>query len=114
MARRAAEVLPLDAVRVGKLLTLADWHKELGRVYRAVRRGEIPSEVGTRLAYMAQTGAKMAEAIQELQELSSLRARLEELEVDAAPLDRLPLLTQTTPTVPTNVVVLPAERDGAE
>jgi hypothetical protein len=79
---RKIEATPSDflpRVRVGRLRTVNDWLLEYGKVYRAVRRGVISTADGGRLAYMAATGKEMAKAVQELQELASLRTQLEAL-----------------------------------
>jgi hypothetical protein len=46
---------------VGRLRTLHDIQKELTRVYKAMRRGEIPTQDGTRLSYTLQVLAKIIE-----------------------------------------------------
>jgi hypothetical protein len=63
----------LPRVRVGRLRTVEDWLKEFGRVYRAVRRGEICTQDGSRLAYMAVSGKAMAEAVQQMKILAGVR-----------------------------------------
>jgi hypothetical protein len=70
-----AEFLP--RARVGKLFTPRDWLFDFGKVYRAVRRGEISTADGSRLAYMASTGKAIAEAVEQLR---THREALEELQ----------------------------------
>ena len=62
--------------KVGRLKTLAQWRKEMARVYRAMRRYEMHPEVGTKLAYVATQGAKMCKDEEELQ---TLRAMAEDI-----------------------------------
>lgn len=80
----------LPRVRVGRLLTVADWLREFGRVYRAVRRGQISTQDGSRLAYMATSGKEMAKAVQELRELEALRQQLQALRGESS--HALPML----------------------
>jgi hypothetical protein len=69
----------LPRARVGKLLTVTDWLREYGKVYRAVRRGHICTQDGSRLAYMCVSGKSMAEAVEQLRELAALREQVEAL-----------------------------------
>ena len=46
--------------RVGRLEELSDWKRQIGKIYRSVRRGEMATEVGTRLVYMLEAGARIA------------------------------------------------------
>jgi hypothetical protein len=69
----------LPAARVGKLLTVDAWLLEYGKVYRAVRRGEISTQDGAKLAYMAMTGKQLAEARQQLIELEMIRRQLADI-----------------------------------
>jgi hypothetical protein len=47
--------LPPPKPRIGRLDTLAGIRKELGRVYREARRGELHASTATRLAYILET-----------------------------------------------------------
>lgn len=57
---RPIEYPPLPDV--GELNTVADWRRELGNVYRGLRRGQIPAEIVSRLAYVASVAMKLCEA----------------------------------------------------
>jgi hypothetical protein len=59
--------------RVGRLDSLRDVRLELVRVYKDMRRGQIESREGTRLAYVLLAVAKVLEQ-------SDLEARIERLE----------------------------------
>ena len=48
------------APRIGRLEELSDWKRQIGKIYRAVRRGEMATEIGTRLVYMLEAGARIA------------------------------------------------------
>jgi hypothetical protein len=52
--------------RVGRLHTVADWHRQVAKVYRAMRKGRMPKEDGTKLTYVANIGAQLAKYIEEL------------------------------------------------
>lgn len=45
--------------RIGRLESLADWKRQIGKVYRMVRRGELPSSEGSRLVFILQAGAQI-------------------------------------------------------
>jgi hypothetical protein len=66
----AQPALPLQRT---PLKRLDDVKRELGRVYRAVKAGTIPSEEGTRRAYILNTLSRVMEA-------ADLERRLAELE----------------------------------
>src|SRR5689334_14991873 len=63
-ARTAQPTAPdgsvIHPIRVGRLRTVADWHKQVAKVYRAMRKGFLPKEDGTRLTYVANIGAQLA------------------------------------------------------
>lgn len=107
--RKAENISPPDGflprVRVGRLVTVTDWLREYGRVYRSVRRGEISTADGSRLAFMASTGKQLAQAVEELKELKSLREQLERLNGSGAPL-RLGPGALIEPAVPSDAVTL--------
>jgi hypothetical protein len=71
------EVIPIP--RVGRLRTVADWHKQVAKVYRAMRKGYLPKEDGTRLTYVANIGAQLAKYKDEMREIEKIREQLEAL-----------------------------------
>jgi hypothetical protein len=81
-----ATFLPLGAgesapsTYVGRLSTVADWHRQVGKIYREMRKHLIPPDLGTKLTYVANVGATLAKFQDELRELQALRAKLEALQ----------------------------------
>lgn len=69
----------LPRQRVGRLDTVANWRRELSRLYRKMRSGEIPADLGTKLAYVAQVAAKLVQIEQELAEAKRIADALKEL-----------------------------------
>lgn len=67
-------------VRVGRLETVAQWRREVGRIYRAARRGDLNPSDATKLTFIADVGAKLAKYEQELKELNALREQVARLE----------------------------------
>jgi hypothetical protein len=72
---------------------LADWKRQIGKVYRLVRRGELPSAEGSRLVFILQAGAQITreEARQKHEEeqrlqVEQLQAQLQALRDGRAPL----------------------------
>lgn len=63
--------------RVGRLHTVADWHRQVAKVYRAMRKGRMPKEDGTKLTYVANIGAQLAKYIEELQQFEQRTRVLE-------------------------------------
>jgi hypothetical protein len=63
-------------VYVGRLETVSDWRRQIGKIYREMRKGELAAEDGTKLAFVANLGAQQAKVAQELQELQQLREQL--------------------------------------
>ena len=59
-APTSADGVHIPMPKVGRLRTVADWHRQVGKVYRAMRKGFIPKEDGTRLTYVANIGAQLA------------------------------------------------------
>jgi hypothetical protein len=51
----------------------------MGKVYRLMRRGEIPPETGTKLGYLLKMGAETAKGVHDSLELATLRRKLEEV-----------------------------------
>src|SRR5581483_11021649 len=76
-------------VKVGRLRTVAHWRREVGRVYRQMRRGEIPAELGTKLAFVARLGLDAAKNEEEVEQLKILNARYQAL-LTGTPLPALP------------------------
>jgi hypothetical protein len=79
-------------VKVGRLRTVANWRREISRVYRQMRRGEIPPELGTKLAFVARLGMDAAKGEEEIEQLKSLNARYDAL-LHGTPLPALPATT---------------------
>jgi hypothetical protein len=50
---------------VGRLSTVSDWHRQIGKVYREMRRHQIDPSLGTKLSYVANVGATLARFIEE-------------------------------------------------
>lgn len=78
---------PRGLPRVGALKELADWEREIGRVYRLVRRGLMASAEGARLTYILTAGAttcrgKLQERREQEQarQIEALRQQLEALQ----------------------------------
>lgn len=64
-------------VYVGRLDTIADWKRALGKIFRATRKGEISSSEGARLTYIANSGVQAA-ATEERIALEKRRIEAEE------------------------------------
>jgi hypothetical protein len=82
-----AELEVIKATYVGRINCLDDCFKEGVRLYRQVRKGEVPVNVGTRQAYILNIISQMSKTLEEIQELESLRQQLERLK--ASPLQSL-------------------------
>jgi hypothetical protein len=81
--RLTAAGVPTVLIRsmdVGRLRTLQDWRVQIARIYRRMARGELPEYLGTKLAYVANLGAILAKANDELNELTKLREQLAKLQ----------------------------------
>lgn len=76
--RGPADFLALP--RVGALDSVKAWRIEVGRLYRAMRRGEVPAEIGTKLAFVAKVGAQLMQAEEELSKVEQLRVAVEAAE----------------------------------
>jgi hypothetical protein len=50
---------------VGRLSTVSDWHRQVGKIYREMRRHQIDPSLGTKLTYVANVGATLAKVIEE-------------------------------------------------
>ena len=89
----------ISAPRIPKRLdTVAEWQREIARVYRAMRKGRMPKEDGTKLVWVADIGAKLAKYQEELKELQTLRQQLEALRPGQLP--ALPMLDTAVDTTP--------------
>jgi hypothetical protein len=66
-------------MRIGRLETVAQWRRQVGKIYRDMRKGRIPKEDGTRLTYVANIGAQLAKYEQELAQVDELARQLEEI-----------------------------------
>lgn len=55
-----------SSIYVGRLSTVFDWHRQVGKIYREMRRHQIDPGLGTRLTYVANIGATLAKFIEEL------------------------------------------------
>jgi hypothetical protein len=64
-------------VYVGRLQTVNDWRIQIAKIFREMRKGDLPHDHGTKLTYVAQIGAQLAKVEEELRENQRLRERLE-------------------------------------
>jgi hypothetical protein len=55
----------MPSTYVGRLSTVIDWHRQIGKIYREMRRHQIDPQLGTRLTYVANVGATLAKIIEE-------------------------------------------------
>ena len=95
----------LPRTRVGRLDAVEHWRREVGRIYRAMRRGDMPPDLGTKLTFVAQVGAKLTEIEEELRQAKRIAEALEQHHNPLAQLEGpAPDADQATP-----VEVLPAE-----
>ena len=60
------ELMP--AVYVGRLRSSADWARELSRLYRQMRKGEVPLAAGSRLAFVGRIAAMQTRLVEELEQ----------------------------------------------
>lgn len=63
--------------KVGRLQTVADWHRQIGKIFRQVRKGRLPSQEGTRQTFIANVGAQVARYLEELRQNDELRAQVD-------------------------------------
>ena len=73
--------------RVGRLDTVQCWRKEVGRIYRAMRRGDLDPQDATKLAFVAQIGARLTEAEEQLREAARIATALEQHRTPAAQIE---------------------------
>ncbi|MEP7314190.1 MAG: hypothetical protein ABI859_16525 [Pseudomonadota bacterium] len=78
-------------IRVGRLDSVAAWRKEIGRVYRAMRRGEIAHDIGTKLTYVANVAAQLVQVEEQIRNQDRI---IEELQ------RRPGMVTAPTPLLP--------------
>lgn len=83
----AVEYLP--RIKVGRLETVEQWRRLVGKIMRAMVRGEIPLESGTKLMWAARVGVDITKVEQEQRTLDELNGRLARLESDDAGRARL-------------------------
>lgn len=74
----------IKRIRVGRLETVGQWRRLVGRIMRAMLRGEMPLESGTKLIWAARVGSDMAKAEQEQRALEEINAKLTRLETPAS------------------------------
>ncbi len=70
---------------VGRLDTVNDWRRQIAKVFREMRRGELAPEDGTKLTYVANIGAQLAKIQEELLEAQALRQELERVQALRGP-----------------------------
>jgi hypothetical protein len=112
---------------VGRLNAPEHWEREVGRIYRAMRRGELDSSEAARQAYVAECGLRATRAKLEQRRLdeqaaqiAALTAQLEALRAGrpASALAALPAPTTTSTSPPAPRAPRPwqleAERIAAE
>ena len=70
----------LRPVYVGRLETVADWRRQLGKIFREMRRGQLRPEDGTKLAFVANLGAQLAKVEEELKVARAMNEQLAQLQ----------------------------------
>jgi hypothetical protein len=50
---------------VGRLSTVSDWARQISKIYREMRRHQIPPDLGTKLTFVANAGASVCRWIEE-------------------------------------------------
>jgi hypothetical protein len=85
LRREQMSVTPQDGeelrrIRVGQLETVNQWRREIAKVYREMRFNTIRTEIGTRLVYVAEIGARLAKMQEELESIEALRKQLEHVQ----------------------------------
>lgn len=78
-------------IHVGRLERVSDWRRQIGKIYREMRRGELPHEQGTRLTYVAQIGAQLAKVEEEIRDRDELLRQLAAIKGHGQSLDALQL-----------------------
>ena len=80
MTDNELNVIPMEnmpAIRVGKLTTLPNVSREIARVYKAARRGDIESQDASRFVYMLNT---LSGVLRDARVLDEFSARIESIE----------------------------------
>jgi hypothetical protein len=72
----------IKSVYVGRLRDAADWARELSRLYRQMRKGEIPPDIATKMAYVGRVAAELSKVREEMEKIDALRAQLARIEAD--------------------------------
>jgi hypothetical protein len=67
---------------VGTLDTVADWRREIGRMFREARAGTLPSDEAARMSYIAQLGVRVAQIEEELQRARAIAEALQQRGID--------------------------------
>lgn len=75
----------LRPVYVGKLKSSTDWARELSRLYRQMRKGEVPLAAGSRLAFVGRIAATQVRLVEELQQYREALTEWRRVHSDGAP-----------------------------
>ena len=95
-ARQSAEptqVLAGDVLKrepqyvTNRLMTVLEWRRQIGLLYREARAGKLRSDEATRFVYIAEIGARLAKMAEELESIEALRQQL--AQVQNAPAARI-------------------------
>lgn len=76
MSESAPEVLVRE--RVGRLDSVRGWRREVGKIYRAMRRGEIKTSDATRMAYVCDIGHRLVQVEEKLKQVEQWNKQLQE------------------------------------
>jgi hypothetical protein len=90
----------IPSVYVGRLNSMDDWARELSRLYRQMRKGTVPAELGTKLAFVGRIAALATKMSEELRAIEQLRVQLEKIQGNTLP--------TALPYSPTNGELLPS------
>jgi hypothetical protein len=55
----------MPSTYVGRLRTVDDWHRQVAKVYREMRKHQIDPSLGTKLTFVANIGATLARVVEE-------------------------------------------------
>jgi hypothetical protein len=77
---------------VGRLSSVSDWHRQVGKVYREMRRHQIDPSLGTKLTFVANVGATLARVIEETMPDGIDTPQFDYERLDAAELQQLEAL----------------------
>jgi hypothetical protein len=78
MSEAATEVIVRP--RIGRLDSVRGWRREVGKIYKAMRCGAIPATEGTKLAFVADIGARLTRVEEQLRKFDDMARQLERLE----------------------------------